>query len=110
MLYDHIGENIFFNWIAMNMIELPAQVVCYLVISRYGRRLTVSVTLILAGFILLMTCLDVFEAIEQLVWFKFVMFVMAKFIVTQSYSAIILHSPELFPTNLRYLNFFKSHF
>ena len=106
---NYIGENIFFNWIAMNMIELPAQVVCYLVISRYGRRLTVSVTLILAGFILLMTCLDVFEAIEQLVWFKFVMFVMAKFIVTQSYSAIILHSPELFPTNLRYLNF-KSHF
>jgi hypothetical protein len=27
--------------------------------------------------------------------------VLAKFSITQSYSAIILHSPELFPTNLR---------
>lgn len=29
------------------------------------------------------------------------MYVSAKFIITQSYSAVILHAPELFPTNLR---------
>lgn len=34
-------------------------------------------------------------------WVKLVLFVAAKFIITQSYSAIILHAPELFPTNLR---------
>ena len=105
-LNNYIGENIFFNWIAMNMIELPAQFVCYIVLSRFGRRLTTSVTLVLVGFILLLTCLDTIEVISQLAWFKLVLFVLAKFIITQSYSAVILHAPELFPTNLRF-NFFS---
>jgi len=100
-LNNHIGENIFFNWIAMNMIELPAQFVCYLVISRYGRRLTTSVTLVLVGATLLLTCLDVIEVVAQQEWFKLLLFVLAKFVITQSYSAVILHAPELFPTNLR---------
>ena len=100
-LNNYIGANIFFNWIAMNMIELPAQFVCYIVISRYGRRLTTSVTLVLVGFILLLTCLDSIDFVAKLEWFKLVLFVLAKFIITQSYSAVILHAPELFPTNLR---------
>ncbi len=98
---NHIGENIFLNWIAMNMIELPAQVMCFVVISKYGRRLTVSTTLIVSGCLLLSTCLDLFDFMKDLAWFKFCLFVAAKFTVTQSYSAIILHSPEMFPTNLR---------
>jgi hypothetical protein len=85
----------------MNLIELPAQFVCYYVISRYGRRLTVSVTLILAGFTLLLTLVDLIEFFEKITWLKLVLFVIAKFILTQSYSAVILHAPELFPTNLR---------
>jgi len=100
-LNNYIGTNIFFNWIAMNMIELPAQFVCYIVLSRYGRRLTTSVTLVLVGLILLLTCLDTFQVIADLEWFKLILFVLAKFIITQSYSAVILHAPELFPTNLR---------
>ena len=100
-LNNFIGENIFFNWIAMNLIELPAQFVCYYVISRYGRRLTVSITLILAGITLLFTLIDIIPFFEQLTWLKLVLFVLAKFILTQSYSAVILHAPELFPTNLR---------
>jgi hypothetical protein len=100
-LNNFIGENIFLNWIAMNLIELPAQFVCYYVISRYGRRLTVSLTLILAGFTLLLTLVDIIPFFEQITWLKLVLFVIAKFILTQSYSAVILHAPELFPTNLR---------
>ena len=109
-LNNYIGENIFFNWIAMNMIELPAQFVCYIVLSRFGRRLTTSVTLVLVGFILLLTCLDTIEVIAQLAWFKLVLFVLAKFIITQSYSAVILHAPELFPTNLRFDFFYYYYF
>ena len=100
-LNNYIGNNIFFNWIAMNMIELPAQFVCYIVISRHGRRLTTSVTLVFVGFILLLTCLDSIDFVAKLKWFKLVLFILAKFIITQSYSAVILHAPELFPTNLR---------
>ncbi len=100
-LNNFIGENIFLNWIAMNLIELPAQFVCYYVISRYGRRLTVSLTLILAGGTLLLTLVDIIPFFEQITWLKLILFVVAKFILTQSYSAVILHAPELFPTNLR---------
>lgn len=61
-LNNFIGENIFVNWIAMNLIELPAQFVCYYLISRYGRRITVSLTLILAGVTLLATPLvEIYE-------------------------------------------------
>ena len=98
---NYIGENIFVNWIAMNVIELPAQVCCYLVISRVGRRYTVSATLFLTGVILLATCLNQLPYLRDLTWYKFILFVMAKFVITQSFSAIILHSPELYPTNLR---------
>lgn len=85
----------------MNLIELPAQFTCYYIISRYGRRLTVSITLILAGLTLLATFIETFEFAEKIPWIKLVLFIFAKFIVTQSYSAVILHAPELFPTNLR---------
>lgn len=100
-LNNYIGENIFINWISMNLIELPAQFVCYLVISRYGRRLTTSITLILAGFILLASMIEMMEVFEKALWLKLAIFVMAKFIVTQAYSSVIIHAPELFPTNLR---------
>ena len=85
----------------MNMIELPAQFACYIIISRYGRRLTTSITLIIAGVVLLITCLDVIDVVAEQEWLKLVLFIIAKFVVTQSYSAVILHAPELFPTNLR---------
>lgn len=102
-LNSFIGENIFINWIVMNMIELPAQVICYLVISRYGRRYTVSITLVLTGLILFATCLKQLPYFQEyLTWYKFTLFVLAKFVVTQSFSAIILQSPELYPTNFRY--------
>ena len=107
-LNNYIGENIYINWVLMNLIELPAQFVCYLVISRYGRRLTTSITLILAGVILLASMIEMFEFVEKMQWIKLVIFVLAKFIVTQSYSSVILHAPELFPTNLRYFLKFEN--
>jgi MFS family permease len=100
-LNNFIGENIFINWILMNLIELPAQFVCYLTISRYGRRPTISITLIAAGVILLGSLLEMIDFIDSLEGFKLAIFVLAKFIITQSYSGVIIHAPELFPTNLR---------
>jgi hypothetical protein len=100
-LNNFIGENIYVNWIVMNLIELPAQFVCYMIISRYGRRLTISVTLIVAGVILLGSLLEMIEWIDSLDGFKLAIFVLAKFVITQSYSGVIIHAPELFPTNLR---------
>jgi len=98
---NYIGENIFVNWVLMNLIELPAQFVCYLVISRFGRRMTISITLVLSGLTLLFTFVEMLEMFQDVKWIKLVLFVLAKFIVTQSYSAIILHAPELFPTSIR---------
>lgn len=55
-LNNFIGDqNIFLNWVLMNIIELPAQFVCYLLISRSGRRVTVALTLILSGVTLFTT-------------------------------------------------------
>ena len=54
-LNNFIGENIFLNWIVMNLIELPAQFVCYYLISRSGRRVTVAITLVISGCVLLAT-------------------------------------------------------
>lgn len=103
-LNNFIGANIFVNWVLMNLIELPAQFVCYYLISRWGRRVTVALTLVLSGLTLLATLLvEYFESksVQGLGWIKLLLFVAAKFIITQSYSAIIVHAPELFPTSLR---------
>jgi hypothetical protein len=35
LLNANFGENIFVNWTIMNLIELPAQIICYYFISRY---------------------------------------------------------------------------
>ena len=98
---NYIGDNIYVNWILMNIIELPAQFVCYIVVSRFGRRLTVAVTLVLSGVTLLLTLTDLIPSIAEITWLKLTLFVLAKFIVTQSYTTVIIHAPELFPTNLR---------
>ena len=48
-LNSSVGENIFVNWTLMNIVELPAQLVCHLCLSRMGRRLTTSIFLVLCG-------------------------------------------------------------
>ena len=54
-LNSFVGENIFINWTLMNIVELPAQIVCHICLSRIGRRLTTSIFLVLCGTILIIT-------------------------------------------------------
>ena len=54
-LNSSVGSNIFVNWTLMNIVELPAQIVCHICLSRIGRRLTTSIFLVLCGATLILT-------------------------------------------------------
>jgi MFS family permease len=54
-LNSSVGTNIFVNWTLMNIVELPAQLVCHVCLSRIGRRLTTSIFLVLCGTTLIST-------------------------------------------------------
>ena len=101
-LNNFIGTNIFASWVIMNLIEFPAQIVCYYTLSRFGRRPSVAVTFLCSGIFLLLTCLNLLKVVrDSHSWIVFAFFIVAKFSITQTFSAIIVQAPELFPTNLR---------
>ncbi len=54
-LNSTVGDNIFVNWTLLNIIELPAQIMCHFTLSKYGRRITTCLSLIACGITLLLT-------------------------------------------------------
>jgi hypothetical protein len=108
---DQNDNNIFLNWILITLIELPAQLVCYMMVSRWGRRPTISTTMILTGFFLISTSFDLILLADdhrwittfksQISYIRLGLILVAKFFITQSYNGVILQAPELFPSKLR---------
>ena len=54
-LNAEVGENIFINWTALSIVEMPAQMLCHIFLSRFGRRLSTSFYLIICGITLIIT-------------------------------------------------------
>lgn len=100
-LNSSIGENIFLNWLLSSLVEFPGQILCHYTVSKYGRVTVASLSLISSGVFLFCSLLDLIKIFENLWWLKLGVFMMAKFSITISYSTIILHTSELFPTYMR---------
>ncbi|XP_055693803.1 solute carrier family 22 member 3-like [Lutzomyia longipalpis] len=94
-----IGGDKYVNFILICLIELPAFVICYLIVDRAGRRITLSVSLLLAG----LSCLcQLFLPTEGAEAVKLVLFLTGKFSITVSFTTLYLFTNELFPTELRH--------
>ena len=114
-----VGENIFINWTVLSIAEMPAQIICHIFLSRFGRRLSTSIYLIICGITLIIisitfTCKqhinsfwncifkDYFSFIDiKFDGLKLTLYMIAKIACTVAYSSVIIHAPEIFPTHLR---------
>ena len=54
-LNAQVGDNIFIDWMALSFAEMPGQILCHIFLSRFGRRLSTSIYLIICGVTLIAT-------------------------------------------------------
>lgn len=88
-----------FNYIAVNLIEVPANIIAYFIMVRMGRRLPFSCSLIATAVLCLMAeHVPVFEYEHAL---RLGLFVASKLCITVSYSIVFVYISEMFPTCLR---------
>ncbi|GAB0089510.1 hypothetical protein DMENIID0001_040640 [Sergentomyia squamirostris] len=94
-----IGGDKYVNFILICLIELPAFVLCYLIVDRAGRRITLSISLLIAG----ISCLcQLFLPTDGAEVPKLILFLIGKFSITISFTTLYLFTNELFPTELRH--------
>lgn len=88
-----------FNYIAVNLIEVPANIITYFIMIRMGRRLPFSVSLLATGVLCLMA-----EHVPEFEYehaTRLALFVASKLCITISYSIVFVYISEMFPTCLR---------
>lgn len=93
-----VAGNKFTNFILVALIELPAYVVFYFTMDRFGRRSTLSVSLILSG----ISCISFAFVPIDLNWLRMVLFLMGKFAITISFTVVYVYTTEMFPTEIRH--------
>jgi len=93
-----ISGNMYINYIAVALIEIPAYIAANFSLSRMGRKYSLSSSLLLSG----MACIGFVFTPEDDRTLRLILFLAGKFSVTISYASIYLYTTEMFPTSLRH--------
>lgn len=93
-----------FNYIAVNIIEVPANIISYYVMLGMGRRLPFSCSLLATAVLCMMA--EHVPAFEYESALRLALFVASKLFITVSESIVMMYVSEMFPTCLRqsYMN------
>uniref|UniRef100_T1JCC0 Major facilitator superfamily (MFS) profile domain-containing protein n=1 Tax=Strigamia maritima TaxID=126957 RepID=T1JCC0_STRMM len=92
-----LGGNPYLVVFLGGIFEIPAYLLGSLIISRSGRKITYSITFILAGIAcLLITCTP-----SNITWLISTFAVVGKFFITITFAISYLYTAELFPTVIR---------
>ncbi|CAL8074047.1 unnamed protein product [Calicophoron daubneyi] len=97
------SDNIFLNVLFLGLIELPTSFVSLGLSGYFGRRLSTSILLVLAGFSVFGTRL----AVEFFPLALTGVAITGKFLFTVAYYVTCVYAAELHPTTLRSLGFFS---
>ncbi|PSN36798.1 hypothetical protein C0J52_19390 [Blattella germanica] len=92
-----VGGNKFTSFILTAFIELPAYIVFYFTMDRFGRKLTLSASLMLSG----ICCISFAFIPTDMDWAQLVLFLAGKFAITISFTVVYVYTAEIFPTELR---------
>lgn len=92
-----LGGNIFVNFIATMLIEIPSYVFSYLVLDRMGRKGTLSFVLLLGG----VACFISGFIPEGYDWLVVVLSLLGKFGIAAAFAIVYIYSAEIFPTEYR---------
>ncbi|KAL5010530.1 hypothetical protein ScPMuIL_012835 [Solemya velum] len=97
---DNLGGSPYVNspFFVAGGVEIPAYIMCILLLNRVGRRRPLFATMIVGG----AGCIaSAFIHRNDLVWLKVSLAMVGKFGITASYGIIYLMAAELFPTVVR---------
>lgn len=93
-----VGGNKYTNFILVALVEIPAYAVTPFFSDKFGRKLSLCVSLLIAG-----VCCVAFAFIpEDYDTAKLIVFLAGKFAITIAFTVIYVFTAELFPTELRH--------
>ncbi|XP_049807425.1 organic cation transporter protein-like [Schistocerca nitens] len=94
-----MAGNKYLNFMLVSLIELPGCLAAYYALERMGRRVTLSTSFLLAA----VACLAFTVVPPDMQTVRILLYLVGKFGITISYSAIHVYATELFPTQIRHL-------
>ncbi|PNF42896.1 Organic cation transporter protein [Cryptotermes secundus] len=92
------GSNKYLNFMYVAAVEIPAYAVTPIFSDKFGRRLSLCVSFLIAG-----VCCVAFAFVpEDYETAKLIVFLAGKFAITVAFTVIFVFTAELFPTELRH--------
>ncbi|XP_076063522.1 organic cation transporter protein-like isoform X2 [Oratosquilla oratoria] len=93
----NLGGDLFVNFIATMLVEIPSYVFAYFALDRMGRKGTLSFVLLLGG----IACLISGFIPEDISWLIVTLSLVGKFGIAAAFAVVYVYSAEIFPTELR---------
>ncbi|XP_014287987.1 organic cation transporter protein [Halyomorpha halys] len=92
-----IAGNKYFNFILVSFIEIPAYVITWLVIDVFGRKTSLSMSLVISG--ISCTMFHFIDADMQTI--RLLLYLAGKCAITISFTVLYVCASEMFPTTIR---------
>ncbi|ESO88972.1 hypothetical protein LOTGIDRAFT_106739 [Lottia gigantea] len=96
-----LSGSVHLNFFLLSVIEIPAYIICIVLLDRIGRRFLQCGSLLLSGTCLLLSVFTVLYTDKSLEWITTLLAVIGKMGVTAAFAIIWIYTTELYPTVLR---------
>ncbi|XP_050390285.1 organic cation transporter protein [Patella vulgata] len=97
----NLSGSIHLNFFLLNIIEVPAYVICIVLLDRIGRRILHCSSLFLSGACITLSIFTVLYADKSLAWITTLLAVIGKMGITAAFAIMWIYTTELFPTPFR---------
>ncbi|CAH1388548.1 unnamed protein product [Nezara viridula] len=92
-----IAGNKYFNFILVSFIEIPAYIITWLTIDIFGRKVSLSMSLVISG----ISCTMFHFLDADMITARLLLFLTGKCAITISFTVLYVSSSEMFPTTIR---------
>ncbi|XP_013183874.2 organic cation transporter protein [Amyelois transitella] len=90
-----LAGNQYVNFMLVVLVEIPGNIVCLMVLDRFGRKKPLIITYVLSAFL----CISL-SLIPAGGW-SLTVYLLGKFSITVAYSSVYIYVSEVFPTSVR---------
>ncbi|CAE1142065.1 SLC22A4_5 [Acanthosepion pharaonis] len=98
---EHLSGNIFLNFFFGALVEIPAYILCMVLLNRVGRKKLYIAFMVIGGILGAMTIFPRMYASEDLQWIATTLAILSRLCITGEFGIIYLHTCELYPTCVR---------
>ncbi|CAH1796652.1 unnamed protein product [Owenia fusiformis] len=97
-----LAGNMYLNFFISGAVEVPAYILCIILLQTFGRRWPLCIFLCTCG-VALIACAFTPDKVNgyDLGWLLILLTMIGKFGITGSFGTVFLYAPELYPTNIR---------